>query len=112
MQLENSKYVCSTCCELLNGFRKGDIIDIGNQKYGIKLHVYAQLCIVEVKKPARCQASIINYLIKEICTLCKLRSQGMLGPVYPEISSEGLKQAAKHSMSLRQADKDKRNRVT
>lgn len=32
----------------------------------------------------------MNYLVKEICALCKLRSQGMLGPVYPEISSEGL----------------------
>lgn len=39
---------------------------------------------------AFCQASLMNYLIKEICALCKLRSQGMLGPVYPEISSEGL----------------------
>ena len=33
---------------------------------------------------------LINYLIKEIGALCKLRSQRMLSPVYPEISSEGL----------------------
>lgn len=50
-----------------------------------------------------CQASTINYLIKEIGTLCKLRSEGMLSPVYPEISSEGLrrnkrtKRSANHS---------------
>ena len=37
-----------------------------------------------------CQACLINYLVKEIGALCKLRPQGMLGPVNPEISSEGL----------------------
>lgn len=80
------------CCELLNDCRKRDVIDKGNQRYGIKQHVQAQICIVEVQnKTVWCQASIINYLIKEICTLCKLRSQGMLSPVYPEISSEGLR---------------------
>lgn len=40
---------------------------------------------------ALCQALLINYLVKEIGALCKLRPQGMLGPVYPEISSEGLR---------------------
>lgn len=44
-----------------------------------------------LKNHAFCQASLMNYFIKEICALCKLRSQGMLGPVYPEISSEGLR---------------------
>lgn len=41
-------------------------------------------------RSALSKASLINYLIKEICALCKLRSQRMLGPVDPEISSEGL----------------------
>lgn len=34
---------------------------------------------------------LIKYLIEEIGALCKLRPQGMLGPVHPEISSEGLR---------------------
>lgn len=37
-----------------------------------------------------CTVAVINYLIEEIGALCKLRPKGMLGPVYPEISSEGL----------------------
>lgn len=37
-----------------------------------------------------CVMSVINYFIEEIGALCKLWPQGMLGPVYPEISSEGL----------------------
>lgn len=81
------------CCELLNNCRKGDVIDRGNQRYGIKPNVQAQIWIKVQKKTAGCQASIMNYLIKEICTLCKLRSQGMLSPVYPEISSEGLRRS-------------------
>lgn len=47
-------------------------------------------CGSEKRTYAQCQASLINYLVKEIGALCKLRPQGMLGPVYPEISSEGL----------------------
>lgn len=47
-------------------------------------------CGAENRTYALCQASLINYLVKEIGALCKLRPQGMLGPVYPEISSEGL----------------------
>lgn len=37
-----------------------------------------------------CQGCLRNYLVEEIGALCKLRSQGMLSPVNPEISSEGL----------------------
>ena len=48
------------------------------------------LVAVKREHSALCQASLINYLVKEIGALCKLRPQGMLGPVYPEISSEGL----------------------
>lgn len=47
-------------------------------------------CGSEKRMSAFCPASLINYLVKEIGALCKLRPQGMLGPVYPEISSEGL----------------------
>lgn len=44
----------------------------------------------EKRTSALCQASLINYLVKEIGALCKFRPQGMLCPMYPEISCEGL----------------------
>lgn len=47
-------------------------------------------CDAEKRMYPFCPPSIINYLVKKIGALCKLRPQGMLGPVYPEISSEGL----------------------
>lgn len=51
---------------------------------------------------------LINYLVKEIGALCKFRPQGMLGPVYPEISSEGLRTTGEGQRSQRTRAKQRK----
>lgn len=69
-------------------------INVSTQERHLKVtataYILMPLCY-ESKENMHFVSYLIKYLIEEIGTLCKLRPQGMLGPVYPEISSEGLR---------------------